>query len=61
MSRSNNILRIMNNDPMIIMECLLGEAVVLENHFRAFLQGGGVPLLEGLPYQKGQNIALLYK
>ena len=27
----------------------------------AFFPGGRVPLLEGLPYQKGQNIALLYK
>ena len=28
---------------------------------RAFLQGGRVTLLGGSPYQKGQNIALLYK
>ena len=28
---------------------------------RAFLQGGRVPLLERLSYQKGQNIALFYK
>ena len=42
-------------------ELALESTMYCADDLRAFLQGGRIPLLEGLPYQKSQNIALLYK